>query len=155
MAEDVITPAATAIVKKKIPGNSYFLFIDPAGGTAYSDVLCLVNFSFAGTTASNDASSMCGPDVSPGDVTSTVTFTGQTILDPGTGEISGAEIFTLWQDKENFGWKIGPATAASGDIVKTGTGFLSAYGENYDMGQVGVFNGTIAVTGLVGQTITP
>src|SRR4249919_3463705 len=133
----------------KIDANTYFLFVDDTGGTTYSDVLCLVNFSFAGTTATNDAGTMCGPDSSPGDLSSTVTFTAQTITDPATGEVSGAEIFTAWQNKVSVGWKIGPATPASGDIVKTGEGYFSAYGENYDNGQKGAFNGTIAVQGLV------
>lgn len=139
----------------KIEANSYFLFIDPAGGTAYDNVVCLINHSFAGTTETNDASSMCGPDSSPGDTSATIPFTGFTMLDPATGEISAPDIFTLWQDKTNFAWKIGKATPETGDMTKTGTGYLSAYGENYDNGQKGQFSGTITVTGPVTQTVTP
>jgi hypothetical protein len=140
---------------RKIDANTYFLFIDPAGGTAYDNVVCLINFSFAGTTATNDAGTMCGPDSSPGDITSTVTFTAQTFLVPDTGDTSAPDIFPLWQAKTNIGWKIGPATPTSGDMVKTGEGYFSAYGETYDNGQKGQFSGTIAVAGDVTQTVTP
>lgn len=150
-----IDAQAAVLNKKKIAANTYFLFVDPAGGSTYSDLLCLINFNFAGTTASNDSSTMCGPDSSAGDISSTITFNGQTILDPTTGEISGADIFELWQDKTSFGWKIGPVTPATGDLVKEGSGYFSAYGENYDNGQKGQFNGTIAVAGYITQTITP
>jgi hypothetical protein len=142
---------------QKITGNNYFLFIDPTGpdGTAFSNIMCLVNFNFAGTTGTTDASSMCGPDVSPGDITATVPFTAQTILDPATGEISAPDVFDLWQNRDSFSWKIGRVTPAAGDITKTGNGFFSAYGENYDLNAVGAFSGTISVQGPITQTVTP
>lgn len=138
-----------------IPANSYFLLIDPAGGTAYKDVMCLINFSFAGTTAVNDDSTMCGPASSAGNITSTITFTGKTFLSPGTGKISTPDFFTLWQNRTTFGWKIGKATPTTGDYVKSGTGFLSAEGETFDNGVTPGFSGTISVTGPITQTITP
>lgn len=138
-----------------IPANSYFLLIDPAGGTNYNNVMCLLNFAFAGTTAVNDDSTMCGPASSPGNSTSTIPFTGKTFLKPGTGNISAPDVFTLWQNKTTFGWKIGKATPASGDFTKTGTGFLSADGETYDNGTTPGFSGTISVTGPITQTLTP
>ncbi len=139
----------------KITANTYLLLIDPAGGTSYKTVVCLTAHSFSGTTETNDASSFCGPDSSPGDLSSTITVSGFTELVPGTGEVSAPGIFDLWQDKTNFGWKIGPVTPVVKDMVKTGKGYFSAYGENYDNGQVGAFSGTITVTGDITQTITP
>jgi hypothetical protein len=141
------------MAETKIDANSYFLFVDPAGGVSYKDVVCLINFSFAATTTMNDASTMCGPDTSPGDQSSTIPFTGQTMLSPDTGRTSAASLFTVWQDKTLVGWKIGKATPATGDMTKTGQGYLSAYGENYDNGQKGQFSGTITVAGDVTQAI--
>jgi hypothetical protein len=141
---------------KKIAADSYFLFVDPAGGTSYSDVVCLTDFNFSGSTAVNDAGTMCGPDQSAGDITSTIALNAAYMLDPDTGEISAPNIFTLWQDKTTFGWKIGPAdTAATGDVTKTGIGFFSAYGENYAKGTPAAFSATIAVKGEVTQVIAP
>src|SRR3982751_6774696 len=113
------TPTAGGTAAK-IPKNTYFLFLDPAGGTSYDNVVCLVNFNFAGTTATNDAGTMCGPDSSPGDLSSSVTFSGQTFLNPVTGEISAPDIFDLWNASTTVGWKIGPATGTSGDMIKEG-----------------------------------
>jgi len=140
----------------KIPANSYFLLVDPTGvGTTYSNVLCLKNFSFDASSAINDDSTLCGPDTSAGVQTSTVPFTGITFLQPGTGNISAPDMFTLWQNKTTVAWKIGKATPASGDMTKTGKGFLSAYGETYDTNATPAFSGTISVQGAVTQTLTP
>jgi len=138
----------------KITKDSYFLFIDPLGGTAYKNVVCLTTFNFAGTTTMNDASTMCGPDTSPGDRSATIAFNGQTMLSPMTGDISAPNIFPLWDDETLVGWKIGKATPTTGDMTKTGQGYLSAYGETYDKGQKGAFSGTITVAGDVDQTVT-
>jgi len=139
----------------KIEPNTYLLFIDPLGGTSYDEVVCLTNVGFAGSTAINDNSSFCGPDSSPGNLTSTVAVAGQIMLDPESGEITAPSLFTLWQTKASFGWKIGPAVPAAGDIVKSGNGFFSAYNEDYPNGNIGVFNATISVQGDITQTVTP
>lgn len=150
------TPTAVAAGGRKIDANAYFLWVDSAGGTtSFDNVVCLINFNFAGTTATNDASTMCGPDSSAGDVSSTITFNGQILLDADTGFVSAPDIFDLWENKNTIGWKIGKATPISGDMTKTGQGYFSAYGENYDNGQKGAFSGTIAVAGDITQTITP
>lgn len=140
---------------QKITANTYFLFIDPAKGTDYSNIMCLVNFNFSGTTGTNDASSMCGADITAGDITATIPFTAQMITDPQTGEISAPDIFNLWQNRDDFSWKIGRAVPQPTDFTKAGDGFLSAYGENYDLNAVGQFSGTISVKGAISQTITP
>jgi hypothetical protein len=143
------------MAERKITGNSYLLFIDPAGGTSYDLVVCLLNFSLAATTASNDASSFCGLDSTPGDQSATIPFTAQTLLDPDDADQDSAPtVFDLWQDKTTIGWKIGPVTATGGDMTKTGQGFFSAYGENYDNNAVGQFSGTISVKGDITQTVT-
>jgi hypothetical protein len=138
----------------KIPANSYFLLIDKTGvGTTYDNVMCLINFSFDASSAVNDDSTMCGPDNSAGVQTATIPFTGKTFIVPGTGAISAPDIFTIWQNKSTVAWKIGKATPTTGDMTKTGKGFLSAYGEAYDTNATGNFSGTINVTGPITQAI--
>jgi len=151
--EEINQLAATGT---KIPANSYFLLIDKTGaGTTYDNVMCLINFSFDASSAVNDDSTMCGPDNSAGVQTATIPFTGKTFLVPGTGAISAPDIFTLWQNKSTLAWKIGKATPTTGDITKTGKGFLNAYGEAYDTNATGNFSGTITVTGPITQAIAP
>jgi hypothetical protein len=140
----------------KIPANSYFLLIDKTGvGTTYDNVMCLINFSFDASSAVNDDSTMCGPDNSAGVQTATIPFTGKTFIVPGTGAISAPDIFTIWQNKTTIAWKIGKATPTTGDMTKTGKGFLNAYGEAYDTNATGNFSGTITVTGPITQAIAP
>jgi len=142
------------MAERKITANSYLLSIDGTGGTTYDNIVCLLNHSFSGTTETNDSSTFCGPDSSPGTVSSSIALTAVTMLVADTGHTSAPDIFTLWQDKTVFSWEIGPATPVSGDMVKTGMGYFSAYGESYDEGQFGQFSGTITVSGEVTQTIT-
>lgn len=140
----------------KIGKNTYFLWIDPAGGTNYKLVVCLNNFSFNGTTAVNDASSMCGPDSSPGDISSSISLDAQFMINEDDNtEVAAADAFSLWQDSTTFGWRIGRAAAdiISGDVTKTGSGYFSAYTETHTKDGVSGFTGTITVAGEVTQTI--
>jgi len=143
------------MAERKIAANSYLLSIDPAGATAYDNIVCLLNYSFNGTTETNDANTFCGPDSSAGNVTVTIPFTAVTLLDPLTGKISAPDIFDLWNTGASFSWEIGPATPTTGDMVKTGMGYFSSYTETYDEGAFGQFSGTITVSGAVTQTLTP
>jgi len=142
------------MAERKITANSYLLSIDPLGGTSYDNIVCLLNHAFSLTTETNDSSTFCGPDSSPGTTSSNVTFTAVTMLVADTGHTSAPDIFDLANAKTVFSWEIGPATPASGDMVKTGMGYFSAYGESYDEGQFGQFSGTITVSCEVTQTIT-
>ncbi len=137
----------------KIDPRQYFLFIDPDGGTNYKGIVCLLNFDFNSTTAVNDASSMCGPDQAPGDITSNIPINGQIIIDPDADQISAAEIFTLQQNKTNIGWKIARGTPIAGDITKEGEGFFSSYTETHNKDNVSTFASGIAVKGTPTQTI--
>lgn len=136
----------------KIRKNTYFLFIDPAGGTDYSTIVCLNNHTFNGTTAVNDASSMCGPDSSPGDISGSISLDAQFLINPDAGEVAAADCFALWQDSTIFTWKIGRATPIAGDITKTGSGYFSAYTETHGKDGVSGFTGTITVSGDITQT---
>lgn len=141
------------MAERKIRKNTYLLFIDPAGGTAYELIVCLNNFTFNGTTAVNDASSMCGPDSSPGDISSSISLDAQFMIDPDTGNTSAADCFDLWQNSKIFTWKIGKAVPEVDDVTKEGSGYFSAYTETHTKDGVSGFTGTITVSGDITQTI--
>lgn len=139
--------------ERKIEKATIFLFIDPAGGTDYSNVVCLENFSFSRSVATVDASTICGPDSSPGDITGSVNMAGQTFLEPDSGKISAPDLFDLIENKETFSWKISPAVPVNGDMIKTGNGYFSSYQEDYNFSDNGKFSATISIAGNVTQTI--
>jgi hypothetical protein len=140
------------MAERKINAKTYMLFIDPAGGTDWSLVVCLNSVNYNLSVAVQDASSYCGPDQSAGDATSTVGLDAQYMLSPDADRISAAGIFTLAQDKTTFSWKISAAIPEAGDITKDGLGFFSAYAETHNKDTVSGFTGTIAVQGLTTQT---
>jgi hypothetical protein len=140
-------------METKIQPKQYFLFVDPDGGTAYKMIICLLDHNFNSNTAVNDASSMCGPDSAPGDITSTISLNGQMVLDPDSDEISAADIFDLQQAKTTIGWKIARGVPVAGDITKEGQGFFNAYTETHNKDNVSAFTGAISVKGAITQTI--
>jgi len=139
---------------RKIAANSYLLFIGEAGGSEYLNIVCLTNYNISMTIETVDAGSQCGPASFTGELSANIPFSGFTLLDPVTGEISAPDIFEIAKNKTVFNWKIGPAVPVPGDMVKTGLGYFSAYNENYDEGKFGAFGGTITVSGDVVQSIT-
>ncbi|MEP6513495.1 MAG: hypothetical protein ABJA79_06485 [Parafilimonas sp.] len=131
--------------------QGYFLFIDPANGTSYDNVVCLLTFDFSYATSVNNATTMCGPSSSAGDVTATINLNGETLLDPDTGKISAPDLFTLIKNNTTFAWLIGKLTPLAGDITKSGHGFFSNYTENYSATAKGAFSATISIDGAVDQ----
>jgi len=141
------------MAEEKIGSSTYFLFIDPLGGTAYSNVVCIENFDISGSVGTTDASTMCGPDSEPGDISASISLTAQTLLNPDTEEISAPDLFDLFNNKTTFSWKIGKAIPGATDFTKTGDGYFSAYGEQYSKDSKGKFTATITVAGSIVQTI--
>lgn len=141
------------MAQREVSGKDILLFIDPAGGTDYDTIVCLLTNSFTGSTDTINSSSKCGTSSSPGPQTNSVAFEGNYMIDPDTGKISGADLFTLWKNKTNFSWKMGPAIPIADDIVYTGNGFISDITITYPDG-VATFSGTIS-SDNVDQAITP
>lgn len=133
--------------------QGYFLFIDPANGTNYDNVVCLNTFDFAFATSTNNSTTMCGPSSSPGDTTATINLSGETLLDPLTGKISAPALFTLTQNRTIFSWLIGKLIPTAADMTKTGHGFFSNYTENYSATNKALFGATISIDGTVNQVI--
>lgn len=136
------------MAEHKVRGdNKMLLWIDPAGGTHYDMVVCLLRVSKEDTVADTDAASACGPDSSPGALTLNYTFEGQHLQDPATGKISGTSLRQLLRNKTTVGWLIAPQTPVSGDEIESGTGFFTSLNSEYAFDTVGTFTGSFKAYG--------
>jgi hypothetical protein len=143
------------MAEHKLSGKDVLLFIDPLNlaTPVYSTVVCLTKHSFEASSDEIDASSKCGPDTLPGKVKEgPINFDGQQLFDPASGKISGSDLFRLLQLQTTIAWKMAPITPVTGDIIKTGTGFISKISEDYDFNNPCTFSGTISIKGTVVQT---
>lgn len=141
------------MAEHKVQGGTMLLFIDPNGGTDYDTVVCLTSVSKDDTVDEVDASSACGPDTSPGNLTLSYGFEGQNLQDPDTGKISGTSLRILLRNKTTVGFKIAPVAPVEGDEIETGTGYFSALGSTYAFDSVGTFTGTLKPYGTPELTI--
>ena len=142
------------MAERKVSGKDVLLYIDPLGGTSYDTVVCLTSQSFSSDTNVVDANSKCGPDQLPGTQNESIDFEGQQLIDPNTGKVSGADLYDLKQAQTTIGWKIAVASPTTGDVVKSGKGFISSISEDYGLEDPATFSGTITIKGLATQTIT-
>jgi hypothetical protein len=141
------------MAEHKVQGGDMLLFIDPAGGTDYSMVVCLTSVGVSDSVSVVDASSACGPDKSPGTLEISYSFEGQHLQDPTTGQISGTDLRILLRSETTIGWKLSPETPVDGDEIHTGTGYLSELSSTYAFDSVGVFTGTLQPYGTPEITI--
>lgn len=112
-------------------GAPMYLYIDPAGGTDYSTVVCLTRVSKSDSVDTVDSASACGPNKSIGSVNISYSAEGYHIQDADTGKISGTSLRQLLRSRTTVGFKISPETPVEGDEVETGTGFLSSLSSDY------------------------
>jgi hypothetical protein len=140
------------MAQRIVSGKDILLMIDPAGGTNYDTIVCLTSNTIDRTTALVEAASKCGASSSPGAQTVNVTFSGQIVVDPDSGNIAQADLHDLWQSSDTIGWYMGPAVPVAGDVSYTGTGFIASLSDKYDMSGA-TFDGSIGVSGDVTKTI--
>ena len=141
------------MAEHKVSGGTMLLFIDPAGGTSYSTVVCLTSVTKNNSVNVIDASSACGPDKSPGTIDISIGFEGQHLQDPVSGKVSGTSLLQLLRDKQTVGWKVAPETPVAGDEIESGTGYISELSATYGFDAVGTFTGTIQPYGTPTITI--
>ena len=141
------------MAEHKVNGGDMLLFIDPLGGTNYDTVVCLTSVGISDSVQPVDASSACGPDKSPGAVDMSISFEGQHLQDPNTGNISGTDLRILLRAEQTIGWKLSPVSPQPGDEIQSGTGYLSELSSTYSYSEVGVFSGTIQPYGVPTLTI--
>jgi hypothetical protein len=142
------------MAQRKIAGDDILLFIDPLGGTDYDTIVCLTEQQFNRATTEIDAKSKCGPDKLPGAQNIELTFQGQIVYGPDSGNISESGLHTLWQNSTTIGWKLGKASPVTGDVTYSGTGFISRLNSAFAMDSPSTFDGSIGVYGSVTQTVS-
>lgn len=137
------------MAERKLTGKDNLFFIDFAGGTDYSTIICLTNQSYSRTTDEIDAATKCGPDTQPGKQKQTISIDGQVMLSPAAGKASMSAMHDAWDAVTQFTWKYGPATGTDGDIIYSGTGFFSKLDESADIDNPATFSATIGILGDV------
>ena len=141
------------MAERKIVNNTMFLFLG-TNGTTYDAVVCLTKISRDLKVDEVDASTFCGQDKTPGQLSGTVAFEGQHMLEPETGKVSGKSLFDYMTAKTTLYWKIAPTTPVTGDVVKTGTGFINSLSDNYQLNTQSTFSGSISISGTPIETVT-
>lgn len=135
------------MAERKVIGSDQLFFIDPAGGTTYSLVVCLTSQSFSIVNNLIDAKSKCGADKLPGTQEFSAAFEGQVIMEAGTLRVGAFDLITLCLNKTTIGWKMGPASPVTGDVIKSGTAFLSKYDETAGQDDPATFSCELGIYG--------
>ena len=141
------------MAERKVNAKDILLFIDIAGGTSYEPVACLTEQSFNLATEVIDSATKCGADKAPGNTEYTLDFQGQTLIGEST-KVSAADLFTLAQNTTTISWKVGKAVPTAGDVVYTGSGFISKLDQSWPNTGKATFSASIGIEGVPTQTIT-
>lgn len=141
-------------IRRPANGNDYVLALDPAAGTNYTLIVCLLSNSLERTSSEIDASSKCGPATLAGTQTIKVPFEFQDILDTANGEISEEALHPLWEDRTLITWKFGKMTPGEGDVTYTGSGYITQLNTTSGKDAVVTTSGVLSVSGSITQTRT-
>ncbi len=140
------------MAQRNLDATNYGLFIDPAGGTDYSMIVCLISQTLNRTTETLDSGSKCGVSSGAGKKSADVSFEGVLALDPDSGNISGSGLHDLWDASTVFGWKIGRLVPIAGDVTYSATGYLTSLSDTYPIGD-GTFSGAFAVSSNIVKVV--
>lgn len=140
------------MAQRKIVNNTILLFIGTAAD-ALDIIVCGTSIGLDLQVEETTSNTFCGADVSMGTVSGSIAFEGVTQLDPDSGKVSGANLFTIMMAKTPIFWKIGPAIPVTDDIIKEGEGYISALSEGYTVDADSTFNLTITIKGTPTQEV--
>jgi hypothetical protein len=133
----------------KTKSNELLLYIDPAGGTSYKLIVCLEENSYNVAANEIDANSKCGPDIAIGIIDTTLSLSGQVIVDPAIGQVNDYNIETVLRAATKVGWKFSKATPEDGDVVRRGQGFFTSLEITAGLNDVVKFSAELKATGTV------
>jgi len=140
------------MAEHKVTPGSVYLYISPTNDGNYDTVVCGETLTKDDSVAQIDASSQCGPDISPGELSLSRTFEGQHLQDPDTGKISGTSLRLLMYAKTLVGYKIATDPPQEGDELETGEGYITALSSSYSFTDKSTFSMTLNPSGT--PTIT-
>lgn len=142
------------MAEHKLEGQDWVFMFDPAGGTAYKNLVCIKSMKLNSQDAEIDASSFCGAEFRPGLTTETIDIEAFSLYDPASTKLSSADVYEAKQAKAEIGWTITRANPVTGDPVKSGKGYILSLSEDYTLNQDSGFSFQIKVSGDITQTIT-
>ena len=120
------------MAETKVSARDYILLADLAGGTTFKPVACLTTNSFTSTVNTIDATSKCGDQFQAGpSFTQSFKGDGFAIDETGTpSKDSYQQLYAAHAARTVFAMNMGKATPTSGDIVYSGTVFISNFEVN-------------------------
>lgn len=96
-------------------------------GQSQAQVYCLVSVTRNYTTNITDAASICNPAAkTPGTQDFTIDMTLQRVWDVDSGHYSELFLHNAMMNKDIVDFTIGPASPVTGDLVETGTGYITS-----------------------------
>jgi hypothetical protein len=111
----------------------------------FNAVVCLTDNSFDLAINNITTETKCGTINEAGTISTTLALSGVLVLDPDDDKVSASALFDLASTGASFNFKYGPITPVTGDIVYSGRGFLTAYGEADSVNTNSTFTGAIQV----------
>lgn len=139
-------------MERKITNNTILLFLGETAG-ALDTVVCLTSVTDNFTVDEVDATTICGPDKMAGELSGSVGFEGQHLLDPTTGKISGHGLWGWMVAKSILFFRIGPAIPAEDDVIKEGVCFITSLSNSYTLNAQSSFSGSLVIKGVPVESI--
>lgn len=115
---------------------------------SYKSVVCSIDNGLTGSSNVQTTDTKCGQAKSRGTSNRTVTGSLAANTAPGTGEMSADDMDALFTSGDSFLWEL----TDGADYTRKGEGFLSAYNETANNGDVVKADFTIEVKGNVAQS---
>jgi|SRR6478735_5412208 len=114
------------MAERFVEAASIFITIS-LDGQSQASVYCIVSITRNYTTNITDAASICKPAAkSPGTQDMSVDLSLQRVWDVDAGHYSELFLHDAWANKNLVDYTIGPASPVSGDLVETGTGYITS-----------------------------
>jgi hypothetical protein len=117
------------MAETKVSGRDYLLLADIDGDGTFKPVACLTSNNITSSLNVIDATSKCGNQMQPGPAyDQTIKADGFAIDQTGVAsKDSYNQLYSAFTAKTVFAIKMGPSTPTSGNVVYSGTVFISAF----------------------------
>ena len=117
MAEKFILPNSVVITAKRID--------DEEGSEAL--VVCLTQNDFNSTASNATIDTFCGSEQLPGSKGQTLAVSFRRIWETDSGRISEKFFYDAWFDSAHIQFTVAREEPVTGDLVYTGTGYVTSY----------------------------
>jgi hypothetical protein len=134
------------MAERAVAKASIFVTIAPHSGSVKT-VYCLVSVTRNYTSNLNDAGSICQPtNKTPGTKEYSVSMTLQRYWEPGASHYSEKFLQDELVSQVLVDYVIGPASPVTGDLVETGTGYITSATKTDNSTDIGTMDVTITLT---------